>query len=73
MPASLIKEEALKMAERGEDAECIAEFIRHHLYVVLISPGEAQLLNLSQDAGGISAKTTMPEGWFFWRRPNRKT
>ena len=72
VPASLIKEEALKMAERGEDAECIAEFIRHHLYVVIISPGEAQLLNLSQDAGGMSVKTTMPEGWIFGDDPTER-
>lgn len=72
VPACLIKEEALKMAERGESAESIAEFIRHHLYVVIISPSEAQLLNSSIDAGGMSVKTTMPEGWIFGDDPTER-
>lgn len=72
VPASLIKEEALKMADRGEKVETIAEFIRLHLYVVIISPGEAQLLNTSQDAGGMSVKTTMPEGWIFGDDPTER-
>jgi hypothetical protein len=37
-------------------AGAIAEFIRHHFYVINISPGEAQLLNSSQFAGGIGGK-----------------
>jgi len=60
------------MAERGESAEAIAEFIRHHLYVVIISPSEAQLLNSSIDAGGMSVKTTMPEGWIFGDDPTER-
>ena len=39
-PACLIKKEALKMAEKRGGAEAIADFIRHHLYVVIIGPGE---------------------------------
>jgi hypothetical protein len=72
VPACLIKEEALKMAERGENVASIANFIRHHLYVVIISPSEAQLLNLSHDAGGMSVKTTMPEGWIFGDDPTER-
>jgi hypothetical protein len=55
-PACLIKKEVLKMTGRRATAEAIANFIRHHLYVVIISPGEERLLNLNQYTGGISAK-----------------
>jgi hypothetical protein len=44
-------------------AGAIAEFIRHHFYIMNISPSEAQLLNSSQFAGGVGVKTTVPEGW----------
>ena len=72
VPVNLIKEEALKMAERGEQAEVIADFIKHHLYVVIISPSEAELLNSSEDAGGMSTKKTMPEGWIFGDDPTER-
>lgn len=72
VPACLIKEEAIKIAERGASAEEISRFIRHHLHVVIISPAEAQRLNSSQDAGGISLKTTMPEGWIFGDDPTQR-
>lgn len=72
VPACLIKEEAIKMAERGASADAIASFISHHLYVVIISPEEAQLLNSGQDGGGMSVKTTMPEGWIFGDDPTER-
>ena len=72
VPVSLIKEEALKMAERGEQADEISEFIRHHLYVVIITTEEARLLDGSPDAGGMSIKTTMPEGWIFGDDPTER-
>lgn len=63
VPAALIKEEAVKLAEKGASEHVIAEFIQHHLYVVLISKSEAALLDRVLDKGGLSLKTSMPEGW----------
>jgi len=63
VPVSLIKEEAIKLAEKGAPERVIADFIQHHLYVVLISRSEAELLNATIDEGGLSLKTSMPEGW----------
>lgn len=63
VPVSLIKEEAIKLAEKGASEKVIADFIQHHLYVVLISKSEASILNSTIDEGGLSLKTSMPEGW----------
>ena len=63
VPAVLIKEEAVKLAQRGAPEKVIADFIQHHLYVVLISKKEAEMLNKSSSNGGLSLKTSMPEGW----------
>ena len=63
VPAVLIKEESVKLAERGAPAHVIADFIQHHLYIVLISRSEAALLDRVLDEGGLSLKTSMPEGW----------
>ena len=63
VPVSLIKEEAIKLAEKGAPEKVIADFIQHHLYVVLISKSEASILNATIDDGGLSLKTSMPEGW----------
>lgn len=63
VPAVLIKEEAVKLAEKGAPEHVIADFIQHHLYVVLISKSEAALLDRALDEGGLSLRTSMPEGW----------
>ncbi len=63
VPVSLIRDEAIKLAEKGAPEQVIADFIRHHLYVVLISKEEAMLLDTSVDEGGLSLKTSMPDGW----------
>ena len=72
VPACLIKEEAIRMAEEGAPTQAIADFIQHHLYVVIISPEEAKILNSGVDQGGISVKTTMPEGWIFGDDPTER-
>lgn len=72
VPACLIKEEAIKMAEEGAPANAIADFIQHHLYVVIISTDEAKILNSGVDQGGMSIKTTMPEGWIFGDDPTER-
>ncbi|MEB3318459.1 MAG: hypothetical protein VKO39_10025 [Cyanobacteriota bacterium] len=69
IPASLIREEAKNLAEKGAPAHVIAEFIRCHLYVVIISEEEAVLLNKPLDKGGRSLKNSMPEGWIFGDDP----
>ncbi len=63
VPASLIYKEARKLAEMGAPEQAIADFIRHHLYVVYVSQKEAELLDRPLDSGGLSLKTSMPEGW----------
>ena len=65
VPASLLKDEAIKLAEEGAPAEVIADFLRHHLFIVWISFKEAEMLNSGTDNGGCSLKTTMPKGWVF--------
>lgn len=64
VPVSLIKDEAIRLAEKGAPEIAIAEFIEHHLYIVHITNEEAKRLN-STDATGFSLKTSMPEGWVF--------
>jgi len=63
VPVSLIRDEAVKLAEKGAPEQVIADFIRHHLYVVLIGKEEATLLDRAVDEGGLSLKTSMPDGW----------
>ena len=63
VPVSLIRDEAISLAERGAPEQVIADFIRHHLYVVLISNEEARMLDMAVDQGGPSLKTSMPDGW----------
>jgi hypothetical protein len=65
VPVSLIKDEAIKLAEKGAPVETIEDFIRHHLYIVWISFDEAEMLNTHLNKGGCSLKTSMPPGWVF--------
>lgn len=69
VPVSIIKREAEKLAQRGAPEQVIAEFIEHHLYVVIITRQEAALLDQPIDQGGLSLKTSMPEGWVFGDDP----
>jgi hypothetical protein len=69
VPVSLIREEAKNLAEKGAPARVIAEFIRCHLFVVIISEEQALLLNKPLDQGGRSLKNSMPEGWIFGDDP----
>lgn len=64
VPVSLIKDEAIRLAEKGAPAKAIADFIEHHLYIVHITSEEAKSLN-STDETGFSLKASMPEGWVF--------
>lgn len=65
VPVVLIRDEAIKLAELDAPEKVIADFIQHHLYVVLIGRDEQELLDRKTDEGGLSLKTSMPDGWFF--------
>jgi hypothetical protein len=69
VPVNLIREEAKNLAERGAPVSIIADFLRCHLYVAIISQDEARLLDNPFDKGGISLKNSMPEGWVFGGDP----
>jgi hypothetical protein len=69
VPVSLIKKEAEKLAQHGAPEQIIADFIQHHLYVVMITKEEAALLDRPIDDGGLSLKTSMPEGWVLGDDP----
>ena len=69
VPASLLKDEAIKLAEEGAPAEVIADFLRHHFFTIWISFKEVEMLNSGTDNGGCSLKTTMPKGWVFGCNP----
>ena len=69
VPASLLKDEAIKLAEEGAPAEVIADFLRHHFFIIWISFKEVEMLNSGTDNGGCSLKTTMPKGWVFGCNP----
>jgi hypothetical protein len=69
VPVNLIREEAKNLAERGAPVSVIADFLRCHLYVAIISQDEARLLDKPFEKGGISLKNCMPEGWVFGGDP----
>lgn len=69
VPVSLIRDEARILAENGAPSHVIADFIRCHLYVVLISKEESDFLDRALDKGGMSLKTSMPESWIFGDDP----
>ena len=69
VPVCLIRDEAVRLAEEGAGVYAIANFIKHHLYVVLLTEDEASQLNEKQDKGGLGYKTSMPEGWIFGDNP----
>lgn len=69
VPVSIIKREAEKLALMGAPEQVIADFIEHHLYVVIITRQEADLLDKPIDQSGLSLKTSMPEGWVFGDDP----
>lgn len=69
VPACLIRDEAIRLAQEGAGINIIADFIKHHLYVVLLTEDEATQLNEKVDQGGLGYKTSMPEGWIFGDNP----
>jgi hypothetical protein len=60
VPRMVIRDECLKMVERGESITAIRDAIVVHLGVVRISPVEARHLDHV-----LGWKTTMPPGWRF--------
>ena len=49
--------------------EAIAEFLRCHLLIVLLTKEEAQLLDTRVSDGGIKLKTSMPLYWVWGDDP----
>ena len=58
VPRALIRNECLKMFDRGATVEEVRDQLMDHLWIVRISPEEAEILNRTH-------KTTMPDGWVF--------
>ncbi len=69
VPVCLIKDQAIKMAEQGASVNVIADFIRHHLYIVHITNDERKQLDSNKQEGGYNLKTSMPEDWIFGCNP----
>jgi hypothetical protein len=58
VPRALIRDECLKMYDRGETVEEVRDQLVAHLWIARISPEEAEVLNRTH-------KATMPDGWVF--------
>lgn len=69
VPVCLIKEEAIRLAEKNAPVKVIADFIQHHLWVVILDEEEANLLDTSKEKGGLDLKTQMPAGWVWGDNP----
>ena len=69
VPVCLIKEEAKRLAERNAPIKVIADFIQHHLWVVLLDKEEAEMLDSSKAKDGLNLKTEMPSGWVWGDDP----
>ena len=69
VPAVRIKEKAYEMACGYASVEAIAEFLRCHLLIVLLTKEEAQLLDTRLSNGGIKLKTSMPLYWVWGDDP----
>ena len=69
VPAVRIKEKAYEMACGYASVEAIAEFLRCHLLIVLLTKEEAQLLDTRVSDGGIKLKTSMPLYWVWGDDP----
>ena len=69
VPAVRIKEKAYEMACGYAPAEEIAEFLRCHLLIVLITKEEAKLLDTRITEGGVKLKTSMPDYWVWGDDP----
>lgn len=69
VPVSRIKNEAIRMAMDGAPVEAIANLIQYHLYIVMITPEEAALLNSLPEQGGAGMKSSMPKNWKFGDDP----
>ena len=60
VPCDLIIENAFIMFENGSSIEEVSVMINQNLFIVLITPQEANILDSK-----LGMKTTMPEGWEF--------
>jgi hypothetical protein len=69
VPVSMIKRQAVLLAAQGAPISVIADFIRHHLYVVLINVDEASLLDQPPEGGGLGLKDNMPQDWIWGDDP----
>ena len=58
VPCTMIKEEAIRMAEANEPIAHIAQMLKENLAIVIITAEEAKKLDAVY-------QTTMPEGWSF--------
>lgn len=63
VPVNLIRKEAEKLAREGAPVSVIADFIRHHLFVVLIHKDERLRLDEPIEKGGLGLRENMPEHW----------
>ena len=69
VPTVRIKEKAYEMACGYASVEDIAEFLRCHLLIVLITKEEARLLDSRITDDGIKLKTSMPDYWVWGDDP----
>ena len=69
VPAVRIKEKALEMASLHAPPKEIAEFLRRHLLVVILTKKEAEILDKLLTDDGISLRTSMPANWIWGDDP----
>jgi len=69
VPAVRIKEKALEMASMHASPKEIAEFLRRHLLIVIVTKKEAELLDQLLTDDGISLRTSMPASWIWGDDP----
>lgn len=66
IPRKLIIEQCHRMLSDGDSDEAIANFIREHVKIVMISSEECEVLDRIANLG---LRTTMPGGWKFGDNP----
>jgi len=69
VPTVRLKEKAYEMACGYATVDEIAEFLRCHLLIVLITKEEAKLLDTRVTEGGVKLKTSMPDYWVWGDDP----
>ena len=69
VPVVMIKNKVHEMAKNHASPKVIAEFLKAHLAILIITKKEAHLLDRQLTESNESLRTSMPEGWQWGQDP----